>query len=160
MSDWKGTLAGGITQSGISFPLLLTAASREGRTAHFCRIYATMPVVMFSVWLIVCYKTNAINSEGWAYVMELLAIIAALLGFFRMAGFAFGVADTKKSMFYAMFGGAMCIMALADDRHTGMQIIFLSSALMLGMYGAVMTNNFYIKKKETPPPPDDGFERL
>lgn len=146
--------------SGISFPLLLTAASREGRTAHFCRIYATMPVVMFSVWLIVCYKTNAINSEGWAYIMELLAIIAALLGFFRMAGFAFGVADTKKSMFYAMFGGAMCIMALADERHTGMQIIFLSSALMLGMYSAVMTNNFYIKKKETAPPPDDGFERL
>lgn len=147
--------------SGLSFPLLLTAASREGgRTPRVCRLYATMPVVMFSVWLIVCYKTNAINSEGWSYVMELLAIIAALLGFFRMAGFAFGVADTKKSMFYAMLGGAMCVMALADERHTGMQIIFLASALMLGMYGAIMTNNFQKKEKKAAPPPEDGFERL
>lgn len=146
--------------SGLSFPLLLSAANWESRRPPFCRLYATMPVVMFSVWLIVCYKTNAINSEGWSYVVELLAIIAALLGFFRVAGFAFGVADTKKSMFYAMMGGAMCIVALADERHTGMQIIFIASALMLGMYCAVMTDNFQEKKKEETPPPQDGFERL
>lgn len=146
--------------SGVSYPLLLTAASREGRRPYFCRLYATMPIVMFSVWLVVCYKTNAINSEGWSFIVELLAIIAALLAFFRMAGFAFGVADTKKSMFYAMFGGTMCIMALADERHTGMQIIFLAAAMMLTLYGAIMTNNFRVKKKEAAPPPDDGFERL
>lgn len=146
--------------SGLSFPLLLSAANWESRRPPLCRLYATMPVLMFCVWLITCYKTNAINSEGWSYVVELLAIIAALLGFFRMAGFAFGVADTEKSMFYAMMGGTMCIVALADERHTGMQIIFIASALMLGMYCAVMTNNLKEKEKKEAPPPQDGFERL
>lgn len=145
--------------SGISFPLLLSAANREGRP-HFCRLYATAPILMFCVWLVVCYKTNAINSEGWAYGMELLAVAAALLAFFRMAGFIYGVPEAKKSMFYAMFGGAMCLMALADKRHTGMQIMFLASALMLGLYGAVMTNNLQQPEKKKEAPPEDGFERL
>lgn len=145
--------------SGLSFPLLLSSANRPGRSP-FGRIYATMPILMFCVWLILCYKTNAINSEGWAYCMELIAIIAALLAFFRMAGFVYGVPAVKKSMFYAMLGGAMCLMALADDRHAGMQIMLLASALMLGMYGAVMTNNLQQPEKKEEAPPEDGFERL
>lgn len=145
--------------SGLSFPLLLSGANREGRP-HFCRLFATAPILMFCVWLITCYKTNAINSEGWAYGMELFAIIVALLAFFRMAGFAYGVPAVKKSMFYAMLGGAMCLMALADDRHTGMQIMFLASGLMLGMYGAVMTNNLQQPEKKKETPPEDGFEYL
>lgn len=145
--------------SGLSFPLLLSAVNKDGRP-QFARLYATAPVLLFCVWLIVCYKTNAINSEGWAYGMELFAIITALLAFFRMAGFAFGVPDVKKSMFFAMLGGSMCIMALADHRHMGMQIMFFAAALMLGLYGAVMTNNLQQPEKKKEVPPEDGFERL
>lgn len=146
--------------SGISFPLLLSAANREGRQG-FCRLYASFPVIMFCIWLVVCYQDNAINSVGWSYVMELAAIIAALLAFFRMAGFAFGVPDIRRSMLLSMLGGSMCIMALADDRHMGMQIMFLAAALMLTLYGVIMTNNLKQPEEEEPEPqPQDGFERL
>lgn len=146
--------------SGLSFPLLLSAANRSGKP-RFCRLYASAPVIMFCIWLIVCYQNNAINSVGWSYIMELAAIIVALLAFFRTAGFAFGVPDTRRSIHYSMLGGSMCIMALADDRHMGMQIMFLAAALMLALYSVIMTNNLRQPENEEPEPqPQDGFERL
>ena len=77
------------------------------------------------------------------------AIIAAMLGFFRVAGFAFRVPDGHRALFDVMLGGAMCILALADERYMGMQLIFLASAGMLILYEWILVRNLKKRRPET-----------
>lgn len=147
--------------SGISFPLHLDAANYEeiARPRLLC-VLAIMPVLMYAVWLIISYKTNDINSVVWAYAIEIVAIIVAMLSFFHVAGFAFGSPKPFRCLFYTLFGAGMCIMAMADERNFGMQLIFAASAGMLLLYSWAMLSN--LRQKEAPSiyKPDDGFERL
>jgi len=147
--------------AGISFPIHLGAANYDevGNYKLLC-LFSIMPVLMFSVWLITSYKMNAINSVVWAYAIEIISVIIALLTFFRIAGYAFGNPKPFRCLFYCMYGTGMCIMALADERNMGMQLIFLGAAAMLLLYTWVLVSN--LKQKEAPSifAPDDGFERL
>ncbi len=150
--------------SGVSFPLLLDEANYEKVEHQFLiRLYSVMPIILFSFWLVVCYKENAYNSVAWSYVMEMAAIIAAIIGFFRMAGFAYGVVDSRKCYMAIMLGAQMCIMTLADERNIGEQLVFLAAGLMLAMYNWILI--FNMRKKKADPneeeiPQDDGFEYL
>ena len=61
--------------------------------------------------------------------------------FFRIAGFAYGVPDGKKSMFLCMLGAMLSITCLADNRFLGQQVMFFAIALMLTMYNWIMLAN-------------------
>ncbi len=146
--------------SGVSYPFLLSQANQARPHIRLSCLCALAPVLMFSFWLITCYKINSINSVVWAYVMEIIAVVVALLAFFRIAGFPFGCPNPWRCIFFAMVGTGVCIMALADSRNFGMQLMFLGSACMLLLYNWIMIHN--MQRKEAPPrvQPDDGFERL
>jgi hypothetical protein len=86
-----------------------------------------------------------------------------MMGFFRVGGFAFHVSDGYRALFASMLGSAICIMALADERYMGMQLILLSSAGMLLLYVWILVRNL----KRTDEKPEDGpdleaggFEKL
>lgn len=49
-----------------------------------------LPVLMYALWLVVCYKANDINSVVWAYAVEIIAVSVAMIGFFYNAGYVFG----------------------------------------------------------------------
>lgn len=136
--------------SGLAFPLVLGAANYE-YLAHetLVRIGVILPVAMYALWLVLCYLQNAYNSVVWSYAMEIAALIAGMMGFFRAAGFAFRVPDGHRALFGVMMGAALCIMALADERYTGMQLILLSSAGMLLLYEWVLVRNLKKKVPET-----------
>ena len=146
--------------SGISYPIILSEANKERPRIRTMCICSIMPVLMFSFWLVTSYKINSINSIVWAYAIEIVSIIVAALAFFRMAGFAFGAASPWRSMFFAMFGTAMCIMTIADARNIGLQLVLFGAAIMLALYNWIMVSN--LRRKEAPIRyrPDDGFERL
>ncbi|MBQ9685022.1 MAG: hypothetical protein IJV41_00550 [Oscillospiraceae bacterium] len=152
--------------SGLVFPLVLGQANYE-YLAHerLVRLGMMLPVLMYALWLILCYMQNAYNSVAWSYAVEVAAIIFALLGFFRVAGFAFHAADGHKALFAAMFGTAMCIMALADERYMGMHLIFLASAMQLALYVWVIVRNLEKKRPEGDKSNDrevdaGGFEKV
>ena len=146
---------------GLTYPWFLSQANKASLQHRSLMCLVSMiPVLMFSTWLIVSYKANSINSVVWSYAIEFMAIVAAMNAYFRMAGFCFDASNGWRCMFSAMFGCASCIMAIADDRYMGMQIMFLGSALMLLLCNWIM---FYNLKKSAPVPkahPDDGFDRL
>lgn len=146
--------------SGISFPLLLTAANKSPNSPKFLCLLSFMPILMFAVWLISCYKMNDINSVVWAYALEIGTVVVAMLAFFYVAGFAFASPSGWRSMFFSMSGCAMCIMSLADERYMGMQLMLLASALMLVMYNWIMFKNLRQRMPQPKVNPDDGFERL
>lgn len=146
--------------SGISFPLLLSAANRPVKTPRLLCLFAFAPILTFAVWLIAVYKMNSINSVLWSYTIDILSSTVAMLAFFRLAGFAFGAPNGYRSMFAAMFGTAMCIIALADERYLGMQLILLGAAIMLVLYNWIMIKNLKRHEKQQSIDPEDGFERL
>ena len=147
--------------SGITYPLVLGEANYEeiGRV-HLLRFFMLLPVLTYSLWLIISYKMNDVNSVVWSYVVEIFAIIIAILSFFRVAGFAFGSPKPYRCLFYCMFGTGSCIMGLADSRNIGLQLILFSAAAMLLLYTWILISN--LKQEEAPSifAPDDGFERL
>ena len=158
-------LAGLAIASGLCYPLLLGSANdKYGKLRHptLASAGATLPVLMFALWLIICYKQNALNSVLWSYLIEMASVIVALLAFFRAAGFAFGAVKSWPTLFNIMLGVMMCIMSLADERYMGMHIIMLGAALQLLLYVWVLIKNMQKKalKVKEDQPPEDGFERL
>ena len=150
--------------SGLAFPLVLGAANYD-YLAHerLVRLGMMLPVLMYALWLILCYMQNAYNSVPWSYAIEIVALIAAMLGFFRVSGFAFRVPDGHRALCASMMGAAMCIMALADERYMGMQLILLASAGMLLLYVWILVRNLekrQPKKKDGPEIDAGGFENL
>ena len=136
--------------SGIAFPLVLGAANYEF-LAHerLVRLGMLMPVLMYAFWLVLSYMQNALNSVPWSFAVEIAAIIAAMLGFFRAAGFAYHVPDGYRTLFAVMLGASMCILSLADVRYMGMQLMLLSSAGMLILYEWILVRNLKRKRPET-----------
>ena len=136
--------------SGLAFPLILGAANYEF-LAHekLVRLGMMLPVSMYALWLVLSYIQNAYNSVLWSFAVEIAAIIAAMMAFFRIAGFAFRVPDGHKALFAVMMGAAMCILTLADERYMGMQLILLSSAGMLILYEWILVRNMKRKRAET-----------
>ena len=158
-------LAGLAIASGLCYPLLLASANdKYGKLRHptLASAGATLPVLMFALWLIICYKQNALNSVLWSYLIEMASVIVALLAFFRAAGFAFGAVKSWPTLFNIMLGVMMCIMSLADERYMGMHVIMLGAALQLLMYVWVLIKNMQKKqlKAREEQLPQDGFERL
>lgn len=151
--------------SGIAFPFVLGSANYdEFANVRFVRLCMMMPILLFSAWLILCYKQNSYNSVVWSYVIEMATIIVALLAFFRIAGYAFFAPNWRKCMLAIMMGAAMCIMSLADERYMGMHIIMLSAALMLILYNWILFKNLRKKVKRSevqePQPDGGGFEQI
>lgn len=136
--------------SGLAFPLTLGAANYEF-LAHekLVRLGMMLPVLTYALWLVLSYMQNSYNSVPWSFAVEIAAIIAAMMGFFRAAGFAFRVPDGHRALFAVMLGAAMCILALADERYMGMQLILLSSAGMLILYEWILVRNQKKKRPET-----------
>ncbi len=148
--------------SGLSFPLLLSAANRKRvwMGPKVLCLFSFLPMLLFAVWLILSYKENAINSVIWDYSIEIITLCVGMVSFFRVGGFAFGQPNCWRAMFFAMFGAFLCIMSLADSRNIGLQIILLSAALMLINYNWIMVANLRSREAEEGEAPSDGFERL
>ena len=146
--------------TGITFPVILTAANHKPDNPGWLTVLCILPVLMFSVWLISCYRANAINSVVWSFSIEIVAVVSAMLAFFRIAGFAFETPNAGRSMFCCMFGSAMCFMAIADERYMGMQLILFSAACMLVLYNWIMVMNLRQGRPQSEVTPEDGFERL
>lgn len=151
--------------SGLAFPFVLGSANYdEFANVRFVRLCMMMPILLFSAWLILCYKQNSYNSVVWSYVIEMATIIVALLAFFRIASYAFFAPNWRKCMLAIMMGAAMCIMSLADERYIGMHIIMLSAAMMLILYNWILFKNLRkkVKRSEVQEPQSDegGFEQI
>ena len=158
-------LLGGLAiLSGICFPLILGWANRElkpGRQTLLC-LLSLAPTALFSLWLVYDYVNNATNSVIWGFVIEVLTVATLMLAFFRLAGFAYGQAQPKKILFWLQFGVFMSLTVLADDRSTGMQIVFFAAGMMLTLTDFILLKKLRPKtaEEEKNPIRDIGIERL
>ena len=147
--------------AGIAHPIILGSANKGEplRRRRLCFLSA-MPILFFCAWLITCYRMNDINPVRWSYAIEIIAACAAIIAFFRLAGFIYDVPNAWRALFFSMFGAVLCITALADERYLGQQVMFVGAALMLLQYVWIISAN--LKRGDAPKDeaPKDGFERL
>ena len=146
--------------TGVSFPIMMKWYGEPVKRPGLMRLFAMLPVVFFSAWLIATYKRNDINGVVWQYGVEVIAVSAAICAFFRLAGFSFDSVKSSRILFSSFFGIFMLVVTLADERYLGQQVMLLSSAAMLLYYDWVLIVN--MKQREAPLSyqPRDGFERL
>lgn len=126
--------------SGLSFPLICNAARRR-YSPGLVSIFMTLPIIMYCLWLIVCYRANSNNPNLWSYAIEVIAVCAVILALLAVAGYAYGKAEPKKACFLVFFGAFMCIMTLADSRYMGLELVILGTAGMLLLEGWLMILN-------------------
>ncbi len=161
-------IGGAAIAAGLSFPLFLGWANRKLKrfSRELLCLLCLLPILLFAVWLVYDYVDNAINSVIWAFLVEVLAVCVLMLAFFRLAGYAYGQADPKKTLFWLQFGVFMSMTALADSRSLGLQVIFFSAGLMLGLADFILLGKLREKPEEKPPEgedaplPNGGIEEL
>ena len=149
--------------AGASFTALTTLANREDAKPTLLCVLAFLPILLYAIWLIYCYRANSINSVIWSYVVDVGTVIMAMIAFFRVAGFPFSAPKPRRCFFSLMFGAMLCLLSLADERYMGMHLILFSSALMFLFYNWVLVCNLQkTEEKEKPEAEttDDGFEHL
>ena len=159
-------LAGFGILTGIAFPLLLTMANKPHVSGTSVTLFSIIPIFFYATWLLTSYKQNSINPVPWDYAIEIITIALALVAAFRVAGFAYGIPNMEKSMFFSMMAGMMCVMSLADTRYLAQQIMLGASAAMFIMYNWIMVSNLQHRKYKNDEDnsedyeSDEGFERL
>lgn len=115
---------------GVTFPTQLrSTAAQEPSTGTV--VIAALPILLFAFWLIVSYKMNIVNPTISAYAVEVLALCAATIGFYQIAGFAFGRPKAVRSVFWSQFAAFLCLMTLSDSRYMGAQCMLAAAAGML-----------------------------
>jgi hypothetical protein len=146
--------------TGVTAPLMLELAHREEKRKTILCLVSLPPVVFFAAWLVYLYRINSINSVLWSYVPEMVTVVVVMFAYARIAGFAYDTAKPLRARFDCRLGASLCLMCLADDRHTGMQLMLAGTAMQLMLYNWAMVCNLQERKAAPQAAPDDGFERL
>ena len=146
---------------GLSYPLICAAAHKR-YSPGLTSLLMTLPIVMFCLWLIACYKSNSNNPNLWAYAIEIITVSCLIIAFYYTAGFPYGKAKPRHAAFFCMMGAFLGIVILADSRYLGLQLILLGSVGMLIMENWLLIQNRADKADEAeaaPPAPADGAEK-
>ena len=145
---------------GLSFPLICSAAHKR-YSPGLTSLFMTLPVVMYCLWLIACYKANSNNPNLWVYAIEIITVCCLIIAFYYTAGFPYGKAKPRQAAFFCMMGAFLGIVILADSRYLGLQLILLGSVGMLIMENWLLIQNRADKadEAEAAPAPADGAEK-
>lgn len=90
-----------------------------------------MPAYMACMWLISAYQVRAGDPIRLDYIYELLAIIAALLGFYFMAGFSFGRGKVFLTSLFSLLGVYFSLVTLADAHSLSTVLLYGFTILYL-----------------------------
>ena len=146
--------------SGLAFPLVLMEAQRDNPRAGLLSLLMLLPMLLYAVWLIYSYRSNAINSVPLAYGLDMLVAIVNMVACFRVAGFPFGAVQPWKALLSVMLSGTISIMSLADERYLGMELMLLAQAGQMLLYLWILLQNLQQRERRVIIRKDDGFEHL
>ena len=112
--------------------LCMTALSLSATAGVPMRcLCCTAPVLFLCFWMIVTYKENASNPAIWSFCMRILAIAANALGWFYLAGLAYGKPKSAALYFFCQLAPFLSILCLADSVSLGTKLALLCPSLLL-----------------------------
>lgn len=135
---------------GLGFPLVCSAA-RKRYSPGLVSLIMSLPILMYCLWLIACYRANSNNPNLWVYAVEIVTVCVLIIAFYYAAGFPFGRAKPNTASFFCMLGAFLGIVTLADGRYFGLQLILIGSVGMLLMENWILIRNM---REKTEPEPE------
>ena len=109
---------------------LIHRLSRGKADAAACLCGAVL-ILFDCFWLIVSYKEHASDPVIWAYAPEVLAIAASTLGFYFVAGYAFGRPKPFAALLWSGLAFFTCLVSAPDDRPASETLMLLAPACAL-----------------------------
>ncbi|MDR2502556.1 MAG: hypothetical protein LBC78_04835 [Oscillospiraceae bacterium] len=113
--------------SGIAFTVVEFAAGAR-RADGLAKLFAFMPELFCTVWLIELYRANQTNPELLTFGFSAAAIVCAAMSFYYTAGAVFSKNHPGRAAFFHICGVFLCAVALAD----------FSSLTESLLYGAIL----------------------
>ena len=132
---------------GFGAVLMATGADKKEKAAS-CRTGAVMMILFGCIWLITAYRDAATDPVTWRFVVEILAGCVLLLAFYHTSGYFFGVPHPKWALFFCHFGAFLCIMSSIDDHTMFQSLAYAAVAMLLLIWGFVVTENLKTKPIE------------
>lgn len=114
--------------TGASLLYLVCKKTMDNAARCLC---CAVPVLFNCFWLIVCYKDNAVDPVIWRFCMQILAIVAAILAWYYIAGFAFGSPKKKHTIFACQIAAYLSILVLSDSFRRSEKLLLLAPGLLL-----------------------------
>ncbi len=111
----------------ISFAAFISSPVRDHAKARGAAA-GLIVVLFFCFWLIATYKSFASEPVIWRFAPRILAICAAILGYYFMAGYPYGRPKPLLCLYFCQLGAFLLIVTLADSFKFGEQLIALSAA--------------------------------
>ena len=110
--------------------VLMTGLSNPEKAG--ARRWCSGLLILFAgLWLSAAYKTAASDPVLWRSSVEILAICAAMMAFYHVAGYFFGQPSPVASVFFCQFGAFLCVMSAIDEHTAGESLCFAAAALIL-----------------------------
>ena len=124
------------------------AAARLG-----CRVLClctSLPALLCCYWLVVSYKLHGTEPSAWSFGFEILALSAAAVAFYYLAGYAFNRVRTYRTLFFTLLGAFLCLVTLGDERYFAMKLMLLGCAGMLVLSAWLIVSNMRAAPPEVP----------
>ena len=111
------------------------------RWGEFGAWLSLVPVVFFSLWLVVSYKDNAVDPVVWDYGMLILAVSAALYAAYRLCGYVYYRIRSRRTVFACAAAVVLCLSVLMDDLPLGVRILLAGWAVGFGTICWILWRN-------------------
>lgn len=133
--------------SALCFAAFLRSAGRDHANARGGA--ASLVIVLFlCFWLIATYKNFAYEPVIWRFAPRILAICAAILGYYYLAGYPYGKPKPMLCLYFCQLGAFLLIVTLADPFSLGEQLIALSFAVGLLLLSFIILSRALSQKNE------------
>lgn len=173
-SGVMGLLAGMARQSRLDMVLgamtvvcmaaLLPAAAACKRGGSVPGGVMLVPVAYCVVRLILTYRESSVDPALAAYYLEILALAALVMGFYRLSAFGYGCGATRAFAYWAVLAVTLSITALADFLPFGnrsldpVSLAFFGGCALLLL--GLLLDRLRNRGPNAPPPLHQGGRRL
>lgn len=127
---------------------IMFVAVRGDGSALVSRGASLIPVLFCCMWLVLSYKNSAENPVVWAFLVELLAIIATLMAWYELAAYHYGRAKPRAALFFVQAAAFMDIATLSDERPAIMAAMFIIQAALMLTFEFVLVENYVPRRRE------------
>lgn len=134
--------------AGLGYPHIMSAPEKQREPAMLC-LCAALPVLLCSYWLVVSYKLHGAEPSAWAYGFDALAIGFNAIGFYYLAGYAFGRVHTYRTLFFSLLGAFFALVTMGDEQFFAMKLMLLACAGMQMLSCGLVVSNMRVPQSET-----------
>ena len=127
--------------AGVCLPVLPARRVYEDVSLLGRRAAAVLLCLFYSYWLVFCYLSNIQRPVLWSYAPEILAVAAATMAAYYVAGWFYGRVKPWAAVFCLQLSVFFSLCALPDASGTALTVLMAASAGFLTMVEYIISSN-------------------